>query len=160
VPPFRVRSGWNKCDHSRPGERRFPRLGYPRSNMPAVGRVHPNRSELAQDGELGDAQPRCGSGARRNKLPLKSRAEVASSGGPPVGSVGPPRADASHAGVFPFCDCVHSWAWRNINREIEFCVELSCNHCGVDLDMPVEMEKCTLPVTGAASLRVTDRRFR
>ncbi len=36
-----------------------------------------------------------------------------------MGSVGPPRADASHAGVFPFCDCVHSWAWRNINREIE-----------------------------------------
>ena len=23
VPPLRVRSGWNKCDHSRPGERRF-----------------------------------------------------------------------------------------------------------------------------------------
>ena len=48
----------------------------------------------------------------------------------------------------------------NINREIEFRVELSHNHCGVDLDVPVEMEKCTLPVTGAASLRVTDRRFR
>src|ERR1700730_16705415 len=44
----------------------------------------------------------------------------------------------------------------NINREIEFRVELSYNHCGVDLDVPVEMEKCTLPITGAASLRVTD----
>ena len=32
-----------------------------------------------------------------------------------------------------FCDCVHSWAWRNINREIEFRVELSYNHCDVDL---------------------------
>jgi hypothetical protein len=80
-----------------------------------------------------------------------------------VGSVGPPRADASHAGVFPFCDCVHSWAWRNINREIEFRIELSYNHCGVDLDVPVEMEKYTLPVTGVAScaLRIgaSDRPF-
>jgi len=31
---------------------------------------------------------------------------------------------------------------RNINREIEFQVELSYDHCDVDLDVPVEMEKC------------------
>jgi Kef-type K+ transport system membrane component KefB len=38
VPPFRVRSGWNKCDHSRPGERRFPRFREPQADCFSVGK--------------------------------------------------------------------------------------------------------------------------
>ena len=38
---FRVRSGWNKCDHSRPGERRLPRFREPQADCFSIGRVKP-----------------------------------------------------------------------------------------------------------------------
>jgi hypothetical protein len=56
VPPFRIRSGWNKCDHSRPGERRFPRFREPQADCFSICPRRSRRPDLSWVGALREGE--------------------------------------------------------------------------------------------------------